>query len=321
MKHTRSTQSKQVDPVKKPNGNMARSAALVIERHFGARPKKLAAIHGGLANHVFQAEVAGETVVLRISSSPEKLQVFMKEQWAVNAARRDKVPTPEILEVSNDTIGLPYMISRKVEGNPAQSVGQARIGILHELGCYAAVINGITTHDFGHIFDWSPNKLSRNSTWEEYLNNELHLEKRLEILRQNVLEPGNFKKLLAQVRVIQKWTAKPTLNHGDLRLKNVILNEKGKIRAIVDWENCQSHIAPCWELSIALHDLTVDEKQSFLDGYGVDLKQYTRMAPTIKAFNLLNYSRTVCHAVERKDQKRLAQLRARLNGAFDLYSL
>jgi len=64
-----------------------------------------------------------------------------------------------------------------------------------------------------------------------------------------------------------------------LRLKNVILDEKRRITAIIDWEECMSQIAPYWELSIALHDLTMDEKQSFLDGYGLDLKEFIRIDP------------------------------------------
>jgi aminoglycoside phosphotransferase (APT) family kinase protein len=250
------------------------------------------------------------------------LQVFMKEQWAVAAARRYKVPTAEILEVSNDFIGLPYMISRKVDGYPAGPVGHSRAAIVRELGHYGAIINSIRTRDFGHIFDWSPNKLSRNRTWTQYLDNELQIEQRLETLRSSgVLEPANLKKLSKQIESMRKWTAKPTLSHGDLRLKNVMLDEKRKIVAIIDWEECTSQIAPYWELSIALHDLTMDEKQSFVEGYGLDLKEYTRMASAIKALNLLNYARSVRHAIERKDKARLVGLRARLNGTFDLYSL
>src|SRR6185369_8480249 len=91
-------------------------AALVLERHFGKKPTNLMRIHGGLANHVFEARLDREELVLRISENPAKLQGFMKEQWAVAAARKNKVPTPEILEVGNDVTGLPYMISRKVQG-------------------------------------------------------------------------------------------------------------------------------------------------------------------------------------------------------------
>jgi len=297
-------------------------AARILEHHFGKEPKAITRIHGGLANFVFEARVGREDVVVRISSVPAKLQVFMKEQWAVNAARKKKVPTPDILEVSNDVAGLPYMISRKVVGQSATGNGHQRMDVLRELGGYAAKINEIETHDYGHIFDWSPNELSRNRTWPEYLEKELKVDERLETLkRSGVMEEARFSRLRKEVVQMRRWTSKPNLNHGDLRLKNVILDERGKITTILDWENCVSQIAPHWELSIALHDLSMDEKQAFLEGYGLDLQDYMRLASAIKALNVLNYALSVRHATERKDKKRLLSLKARLNGTFDLYSL
>jgi aminoglycoside phosphotransferase (APT) family kinase protein len=299
------------------------SATQILQHHFGRRPKMVKRIHGGLANHVFEAQIDRAEVVLRISSKPAKLQTFMKEQWAVTEARKNKIPTPEILEVCNDIIGLPYMISRKVVGSSGENVaGLERCEVLRELGEYAATINAIKTRDFGHIFDWSPNKLSRNRTWQDFLENELDLEGRLEsLLRHKILEPANAKKIHAQVQLMKRWNATPSLCHGDIRLKNVILDGKQKIVAILDWENCSSNIAPYWELSIALHDLTMDEKEVFLEGYGINLKDYLKLAPAIKTLNVLNYVRSAHHAIKRKDQKRLLCLRTRLNGAFDLYSL
>ena len=114
----------------------------------------------------------------------------------------------------------------------------------------------------------------------------------------------------------------PSLNHGDLRLKNVIVEDDGgDIAAIVDWEECLSTIAPQWELSIALHDLSIDEKHLFIEGYGLDFKQVEEMSPLIKAFNIINYSNAISAAVETDDQKGLAEFRLRLSGALDLYSL
>ena len=306
---------------KKPNVT-ARTATLVLQHHFGKKPKAVNRIHGGVTNHVFEATIDGEDLVLRISEKPAKLQQFMKEQWAVNAARRKHVPTPHILEVCNDVIDLPYMILRKVAGQSAGTMGHSRTAVLRELGEYAAKINSIATHDFGHIFNWSPNKLSRNRTWKEYLDNELHAAERLEIFeRTGVLEAAHLKKLRREIELMRRWSPKSALSHGDIRLKNVMLNERQKIVAILDWENCTSNVAPYWELSIALHDLTMDEKQSFLDGYGISVKDYMQMAPAIKALNLLNYADVVNRAFKRNDKARLLNFRVRLNGAFDLYSL
>lgn len=298
------------------------SAVEILRHHFGKTAKHVKRIHGGLANHVFEAHVGREELVLRISERPEKLQVFMKEQWAVTAARKHKVPTPEILEVCNDILGLPYMISRQIRGRSAGSIGLKKIEVLRELGQYTAIINSIKTHDFGHIFDWSPNKLSRNRTWSEFLDNDLQVEERLEgFARLKVFEPARLKKLRKQVHLLRQRTDRPSLTHGDIRLKNVMLDEKRKIIALLDWEDCISTIPPYWELSIALHDLNIDEKQVFLEGYGLSFEAYREMAPDIKAINILNYSRAMRHAVERKEELRVANLRARLNGAFDLYSL
>lgn len=99
------------------------------------------------------------------------------------------------------------------------------------------------------------------------------------------------------------------------------MDEGGDIAAIVDWEDCVSTIAPEWELSIALHDLTIDEKHAFIDGYGLSAKQVEEMAPLIKAFNILNYSQAIERAVETQDEKSFAEIKLRLNGSLDLYSL
>jgi hygromycin-B 4-O-kinase len=308
--------------MKKQSPVTSKTAVLILEHHFGKRPQTVKRLHGGIANHVFEARVGREDLVLRISEKPHKLQVFMKEQWAVSAARQHKVPTPEILEVCNDVLGLPYMISRQVPGRPAGTIGLKKMEVLRELGRYAGMINTIKTQDFGHIFDWSPNKLSRNGTWKEYLDNELKLEERLETFaRCRILEPVRLKQLRRRMALIRRWTAPPTLTHGDMRLKNVMLDEKRKIVALLDWEDCSSNIAPYWELSIALHDLTIDEKQIFLEGYGLGLQDYMQMAPAIHAFNILNYVGAVERAFAGKDAAQLLNLRTRLNGAFDLYSL
>jgi hypothetical protein len=101
----------------------------------------------------------------------------------------------------------------------------------------------------------------------------------------------------------------------------VIVDEGGDIAAIVDWEECLSTIAPQWELSIALHDLSIDEKQIFIDGYGLSVTQIEQMAPLIKAFNILNYATVVEIAVDKQDHKTLTDLKLRLSGCLDLYSV
>jgi hygromycin-B 4-O-kinase len=307
--------------MKKDPSISTRHVADLLAHHLGKKPKTIRRVHGGLANHVFEAQVGREQLIVRISAKPSKLPVFLKEQWAITRARREGVPTADVLEVGNDAIGLPYMISRKVPGLPG-TAWQDREPLLHDLGGYAAKINAIPTHDFGPIFDWSPNKLSRHRTWQGYLDEGLNVEERCEVLHKGgILDRVHLDKLRAELKRMRQWDAKSTLSHGDIRLKNVIVDGKGRIIAILDWEKSTSNIAPFWELSIALHDLTIDEKETFLRGYGLDLKKYMKLAPAIKALNILNYAKVARAAIARNNRAALLGLRARLNGTFDLYSL
>jgi hygromycin-B 4-O-kinase len=114
---------------------------------------------------------------------------------------------------------------------------------------------------------------------------------------------------------------KPFLNHGDLRLKNVMVDDDGEIAAVIDWEDCLSTIGPQWEFSISLHDLSIDEKHVFIDGYGLGSEEMPPMASLIRTFNIVNYSNAIERAVEVRDNKTLAELKLRLSGALDLYSL
>jgi hygromycin-B 4-O-kinase len=94
-----------------------------------------------------------------------------------------------------------------------------------------------------------------------------------------------------------------------------------EVAAIVDWEECLSTLAPHWELSIALHDLSIDEKHILLEGYGMDGSTFEQMAPLITAFNIVNYYGPIRAAVEQGDDKTVAQFKLRLRGSLDLYSL
>jgi aminoglycoside phosphotransferase (APT) family kinase protein len=295
-------------------------ARRIIEHHFGAKPRRVEHQGSGLSNFVFLVHHAEGDFVVRISPDPTRINAFIKEQWAVTKAHEAGVPTAEILEVGNSVIPHPYMVARRVQGRDA-TMHPERVAILREMGRYAALINSISTTGFGSVFDWSSNQLSRNDTWKEYLHGELRLDARLEILRkQRMLSAPKLKTLRSTLERAAKRSTKPALNHGDIRLKNVMVDDAGKITALIDWEHCVSHLAPQWELSLALHDLSIDEKQEFLTGYGLPPKQFAAMAPVIKALNVINYAPHIERLVELDDRVELDHFRVRLSGALDLYS-
>ena len=296
-----------------------RLAKQIVEHHFGQPPTRIVYKRSGLSNYVYVVNHVEGQFVVRISPEAEKTEAFRKELWATQKVREVGVPSPEVLAVG--TVGdEPYMITRRVTGAEATHHPR-RKHIVHEIGRYAQVINSIRTTNFGSNFDWTTNG-PQHSTWAEYLNNEWQFEQRLGVFAQHKMLSGQQIQKLRKIKIDSRtMRIEPALNHGDLRLKNVIVDDDGEIAAILDWEDCLSTIAPQWDLSISLHDLSIDEKHLFLEGYGLGLTQAEEMSPLIKAFNIVNYSNAIAGAAETGDHKSLAEFRLRLSGALDLYSL
>ena len=291
----------------------------IVDRHFGKPASRIVYKASGRTNYVFAVNHIEGQFVVRISPEAEKIRNFQKELWTSQKVREAGVPSPEVIAVGNDLGPEPYMITRRVTGTEATHHPR-RDRILNDLGNYAALINSIHTSGFGTDFDWT--REETNATWEAYLEKEFELDKRLELFSSNrILPDATIKQISEIIRGVEAKHLTPSLNHSDLRLKNAIVDEGGDIAAIIDWEDCLSTIAPQWELSIALHDLSIDEKQAFIEGYGLSTCEIYEMAPLIKAFNILNYSAVVEIAVEKEDNKQLSELKLRLNGCLDLYSL
>jgi len=295
-------------------------ARFVVEHHFGSAPGRIVHKSAGLTNFVFAAKHKAGEFIIRISPEAAAINSFIKEQWAQTAARKAGVPTAEILEVGSAIIPHPYMITRSVTGAEA-TYHPERAKIVGDMGRFAALINGIRTKGFGETFDWSNNQLSRNETWKEYLVNEYRYDSKLDILEKHrMLSAEQLRRLRKVFAEASKMKPRPVLNHGDIRLKNVIADENGKISAIIDWENCTSNLGPHWDLSLGLHDLGVDDMQHFLLGYGIKENKLREAMPLIKAFNITNYASAIEGIVRSGDKTRLEQYRTRMSGALDLYS-
>ena len=295
-------------------------ARRVFEHHFGTRPKRVEHKAAGLSNFVFLAQHADGEYIVRISPLQEAINSFIKEQWSQLAAKDAGVPTAEILEVGVSIIPQPYMITRHIKGQPAATHPE-RLSIVRQMGEIAAKINSVMTHGFGATFEWSNNLLSLNNSWKGYLENEYRFQDKIQCLeRRGLLAKKASREITRVFREAVQLKPRPALSHGDMRLKNVIVDEAGKIAAVLDWEKATSNLSPHWELSIALHDLGVDEKQSFIEGYGLTRRKLQDALPLIKAFNILNYASEVDRAVREKDKVGLDRVRLRLEGVFDLYS-
>lgn len=302
------------------SGRMRRMIHDVVVRHFDDKPRKLLQRHGGLTNAVYTFAVRQGDYVIRTNDDAGKVVDYFKEQWTMDAARAVGVPTPRVLEVGNVAGGKPYMIAERVHGINGCELADP-LPLLETLGRTTAVLHGIRTHDFGSVFDWSGNRLSRFPSWGGWLKLGFDVDRRLNILRENrVLGPRQVKRLRETAATMAGWRKPPVLHHGDLRLKNTIVDAaSGHLLALIDWESSISSPAPYWDLALALHDLGIDEKEAFLAEYGLSGRRVAAALPFIRLFNILNYAPPVERAAAAHDEASLARYRLRLQGCLELY--
>lgn len=291
----------------------------IAQRHFGEKPRRVEQRGGGLSNLVFEFHADGGDYIVRMHGEPGQLNHYLKEQWAMGAARKAGVPTPEVLEVDHHETGVPYMVSRKVEGVDAAHHPK-RLELLHALGSLASKVHQVPTQGYGRVFDWSSNQLSRCSSWADFVDQGWDVGRLIAPLKKaRLLSPPQLEQLDETLHAMRGWRRPAVLNHGDLRLKNLVVEpESGKPIALIDWDEALSAPAPFWDLAIALHDLNADEKEAFLDGYGLTPQAYAKALPFVRAINTLNYGRAVEHMLMRKETGRIAWYRARLQGQYEL---
>lgn len=293
------------------------AAAQALARRF-AGPHELQPEQGGLSNHVFRSLTSDGEVVVRVGVDVAKHEAFRREARVAARAREAQIPAPEVLCVTEED-GLAVMISRAMPGALARDHPE-RLRTLQDLGAMARRIHAIRTCGFGGDFSFDGMCAQDEEGWREWLLADYRAEARIATLaRQQLISGEQAEEMRRALEQMAGLPDAPVLNHGDLRLKNVLVDEDGAITGLLDWENCRSARGPYWDISVALHDLWVDQAQAFLDGYGMEQAEVQAAAPLWRLFNALNYVPEVTRALQESDTETLERIRTRFSGALDLF--
>jgi len=274
---------------------------------------------GGLTNIVYQVDVDDRSVIVRINADAPKLKVFERERRAMKLARDARLPVPRVLHVG--AIPHPFMVLENVRGTVGTHAYD-RIGTVRQMGELTARIHRIQLPGFGPAAIDPARALGtvRRHSWGAHLQADMHASARIAVLEQlGMFLPDNANKMRQILAHMSTWRRNPVLHHGDMRLKNIIVDHEGQVAAILDWEHCTSSVPALWDLSIALHDLTIDEKQAFLQGYGYAPRELTKSIGYMRLLNALNYAPFIVALAEQDETAKLSWQRARFAGDFNLY--
>ncbi len=292
-----------------------KTVVTLLKKFFNEEPVYVQKVNNDPVNSVYKAILLSDKyLIIRISTTHDKLNNFLKEQWCSRRARESGVPAIEILEVGNSVIDFPYMIAVEEYGIPGNKYLGDKSKMWEGIGKYLSEINKIKTKGVGHTFDWSSNTISFNDTWKDYLEKSFHIDHILdEYKREEIITPDNLKKLASGGDKIKKWEFENTLAHGELIPENVILSKQGEIKRILDWKNSRSGNSKMIDLSITLNSAKKKEKELVLKGYGIPQKEYEKIAIEIDSLYILRKRHEIRGALDNGNKKYLERMKKKFN--------
>jgi aminoglycoside phosphotransferase (APT) family kinase protein len=210
----------------------------VLAEALGEDPgePELTAIPGGASRETWLVEAeAGRWVLRRDPPRAESFVALEGEQEVVSAAASAGVPVPRVVrfEAADGAFGTAGYLMQHVEGESVaprvlrrDELAAAREGLVAELGTALAAIHAIDAGELDAIAqpDGDP-AVAACELWEaelDAIDEPLPAtEAGLRWLRLNPPSPPE----------------RTTLVHGDFRLGNFIVSERG-LAAVIDWELC-----------------------------------------------------------------------------------
>jgi aminoglycoside phosphotransferase (APT) family kinase protein len=257
----------------------------------GVQSRVVPIVGRGSVNKVYLVEAPNAKLLVRISDQNESLNEYLKEEWCIEKAALLGVAVAKVLDV-----GLieehAYMIQKYICGDEGRDSYFPKSEIWHQLGGYARLIHSIEVAGFGLKLQDLTQGDSRKS-WLEYLNYNIEsLNDNDELIVLGVLTKSQSKVVRSIFADLKSESFDFGLNHGDLSLKNVIVDESGKVN-LVDWGSAEAGIVPHHDL-IQLLKMNVLENdpdnaaiRSFLEGYGMRLSEFEQTRPTLDSLLLL----------------------------------
>lgn len=245
----------------------------------------------GLINKVFVVETANHKVVIRMNDQGGALDEYTKEAWCIQQALARGVSVPLVISVGRCE-GNAYLIQSYIAGDNGRDSAAPKLGIWRELGRYARLIHSIGVPGFGLRLSEITQGDARKS-WLRYLDYNIEsLTENDPLIKLKVLTQLQSRLIRNVFADLRKREFTFGLNHGDISLKNTIVDKHGRV-SLLDWGSAEAGIVPHYDLIELLRmnllegDPDNEQIQAFLDGYGISPAEFKRMMPELESLLVL----------------------------------
>ena len=265
--------------------------AKIVANELQEKPLKISPVLGkGFVNRVFLVETSNSKIVVRINEL-NSLDEYQKEKWSVNQALEKNISTPKILKIGvfDDCA---YSIQKYIQGVEGRDFPADKKFIWKKLGEYASRIHLVEVGGFGLQFSDMTHGDSQK-LWLKYLNYNIEsLNETDELLRLNVLTNTQSKRVREIFERLKARKFAFGLNHGDISLKNTIIDKLGTVH-LIDWGSAEASIVPHHDLiqllKMNMLENNPDETEikAFLNGYNITNEEFELILPDLRNLSLL----------------------------------
>lgn len=274
----------------------------------------LNSIQKGNVAHVYEARLRGiGELIVELYGDQARTRLGSLEARTLARLRRASVPVPELLHIGSGHGTGAYMIFRKIAGTAADET-RDKLAVWAQVGAAARTIHAVKNTRYGRLWFWGSRPRLWPS-WQAYITDDLDRMRHDSIAYGLAAEDRRLAALaLRQCERLKTWNFEPSVIHGDLSLKNVLIGPQGAVSGILDWDELLSARAPHQELSSTFLWTTPEESAAFLRGYGITKAQWLSMKPEVELLQLHKLADYFLffNSPQAKDPSRAAEMRAKI---------
>jgi aminoglycoside phosphotransferase (APT) family kinase protein len=280
-----------------------------IMRRFRLSPGKaeIVFLGAGSCNNNYLASHKDKKLVVKLSKPDREYKAaseYKKEQWCLDKAHSLAIPSPIVLEVGKEQ-GRAYMIQSYVEGTVGAALDDksslaplVQLQVWRKLGEYARKIHTIPVTGWGEELE-SDGVFT--GSWAKHLQyNIASLSDNDPLVSMGVLTHAQSDVLKGELLALEQKPIKFGLNHGDLALRNTIIDTSGQV-SLLDWGTARAELVPYFDINEILRSTKPNQEtlQAFLDGYGISASEFEGMQSGLRILNLLHVVDTMRWAIDR----------------------
>jgi aminoglycoside phosphotransferase (APT) family kinase protein len=250
----------------------------------------------GNVNAAFEISTRSGEFILRAKFDRRDSEQFLREKRCAELIRAMCDWTPKIIAVGEFKEHA-YSIQERVGGIVASHYPGDLVEVWEQVGQYAAHFHAVETP--GYLRDIFRGPVAPGASWCQFYFDFLGSPDVAQLVAQGFLTHKEFSEALEALQPLRELNFRPTLAHGNLSLKNIIVDGSGKAH-IIDWGSCVGHMSIPLDLAeLLVFDLPEPQLAAYLRGHDLPadyVEQHQLLLERLKLVRCFVNAHWLCEA-------------------------